>query len=91
MTSWFRDQDDSYLTWVADHPQGYVLNCDLEPSAAYLVLHRASCRTVSGTPANGSSWTSTSSKACAMTKVDLDKWAQQRTGGTPAPCGLCHP
>jgi hypothetical protein len=89
--SWFLDEDDLYLAWVARHSHGYVLNCEREPRPPYLVLHRASCWTVSGTPAHGTNWTSTYGKACALARAELERWAQERTGGVPKPCGLCQP
>jgi hypothetical protein len=47
----FVDDDAGYLAWLAGHPADFVINTGRSPSAAYLMLHRASCRTISGTPA----------------------------------------
>ena len=48
----FKDDDSGYREWLADH-QGsdtYVLNAERNPKPAYLILHRATCHTVSGEP-----------------------------------------
>lgn len=44
----FVDDDVAYLDWLADHPEGFVLNTGRNPSAAYLMLHRTSCGTIRG-------------------------------------------
>lgn len=43
----FIDNDDGYLNWITANPTGYVVNCNRYPRAAYLVLHRATCWTIS--------------------------------------------
>jgi hypothetical protein len=35
--------DTKYLEWLADHPDGYVLNRRKGKSDGYFVLHRADC------------------------------------------------
>jgi len=50
----FRDDDSGYLKWLTAHPDGFVLNAARNPTPAYLVLHRASCDTINGTPTLGS-------------------------------------
>lgn len=41
----FADDDSGNLGWLGDHPEGFVLNTTQTPSAAYLMLHRATCWT----------------------------------------------
>ncbi len=53
----FKDDDRGFLRWIAEHPDGFVVNTYRNPSPQYLRLHRASCRSISGKPANGTSWT----------------------------------
>jgi hypothetical protein len=88
----FVDDDRGYLEWLRQHPRGRVLNAGRHPRFDYLVIHRATCGTISGSPARGSRWTSGDYlKACAGTENDLRTWARNITGGEPGPCGLCDP
>jgi hypothetical protein len=87
----FRDDDEGYLDWLRRHPDGLVLNCDRSPRSAYLVLHRATCRTIEGTPARGTAWTGPYIKACTVSGDALAEWAVQATGGALQPCKLCRP
>ncbi len=44
----FRDEDDSgYISWIENHPDGFVVNAHRKPIASYLRLHRATCFTIS--------------------------------------------
>jgi hypothetical protein len=38
----FRGDDAGYLSWLAAHPAGYVINIE-NYSSAYARMHRASC------------------------------------------------
>lgn len=88
----FVDRDADYERWLAAHPHGFVVNTTRSPSAGYLVLHASTCRTISGQPANGKSWTHDYIKVCADAVSELDRWAQSITGGGQIHrCGLCHP
>jgi hypothetical protein len=53
----FRDDDQGYAAWLAANGQGYVLSIQrtLNPSDAR--VHHAGCRTVTGTPPRGRTWT----------------------------------
>jgi hypothetical protein len=42
----FVDDDAGYLQWLTMEPSGLVLNTYRAYSAAYLVLHRAKCKTI---------------------------------------------
>jgi hypothetical protein len=42
MPTEFVDEDDRYLDWLADHPNGFVLNCGRKPSPSYLILASSS-------------------------------------------------
>lgn len=83
----FVDDDFAYLSWTAGHPSGYVINTYRNPSAAYLVLHRTSCRTITGTPANGSTFTRVYAKVCGS-RNELEEFAA-KLGGSLRLCGLC--
>lgn len=83
----FIDNDAAYLGWVADHPSDYVINADRNPSAAYLMLHRAGCHTITGVPARGSTFTREYSKICGN-RGELEAFAAE-LGGSVKLCGIC--
>jgi hypothetical protein len=87
----FVDDDEGYLSWLRRHAVGYVINCYRRPSTDYLVMHLASCHTISGVPTRGDTWTSGEyAKACATRRADLLAWARA-VGDIPHPCGTCDP
>jgi hypothetical protein len=79
----FVDDEDGYLGC------GYVLNCGRIPRATYLVVHRATCGTISGEPARGRNCTAVDQKVCSDSLPELSDWA--RPVGSLSACGLCHP
>ncbi len=83
MVQRFQDDDTGYLAWLATNPAGYVLNCTPTPSTSYLLLHQATCFTISRQPTGGSSWTHEYIKVCASTYSELDEWALLETGSSP--------
>ncbi|MCE7012005.1 hypothetical protein LWC34_55725 [Kibdelosporangium philippinense] len=78
----FIDDDQGYLAWQAAHPDLYVINAKRSLNPNNLVLHRTTCRTVSGTPTRGSQWTGPYVKICG-TRSDLDAYPTAR------PCRIC--
>ena len=40
----FVNDDDGYLRWLAQNPDGFVVNSNRVPVGSYLILHRASCK-----------------------------------------------
>ncbi|MPZ24517.1 MAG: hypothetical protein GEU28_13520 [Dehalococcoidia bacterium] len=87
----FLDDDGGYRAWLAANPGGLVINSYRIPSANYLRLHQATCRTIDGDPSRGSRWTADYLKACAADIGSLHEWARRRTGGTLIPCRICRP
>ena len=87
----FVDDDRGFVSWLRANPGGFVVNTARKPTAGYLKLHRATCRTISGTPPRGSTWTKDYVKACAPTVRQLSSWAMTQVGGTLGFCGTCHP
>jgi hypothetical protein len=83
----FVNDDAAYLDWLAEHPTGFVINTGRNPSAAYLMLHRASCGTISGVPARGATFTGDYTKVCGS-RDELEAFASQ-LGGAAHACGLC--
>jgi hypothetical protein len=51
----FMDNDKGYVAWLSEHPDGFVLNCGRPPTPSYLVLHRATCWSISGMVERGGS------------------------------------
>ena len=83
----FVDDDRGYLDWLDRHPEGFVINTGRTPSAAYLMLHRASCGTIAGEPARGTTFTGEYAKVCGE-RNELEDFARH-LGGYAQPCGLC--
>lgn len=83
----FVDDDRGYSDWVDHHPDGFVINTGRTPSAAYLMLHRAGCGTITGKPARGATFTGEYAKVCGE-QDELEEFARQ-LGGQAQPCGLC--
>jgi hypothetical protein len=81
----FMDNDKGYVAWLAEHPNGYVLNCERPPRPSSLTLHRATCWTISR--ASGTNWTVNYQKVCADTFEEINAWAGQI--GPPWSCGFC--
>jgi hypothetical protein len=83
----FVDDDRGYLDWLDHYPDGFVINTGRTPSAAYLMLHRAGCETISGKPARGASFTGEYAKVCGE-RNELEEFARH-LGGHAQSCGLC--
>jgi len=89
----FIEDDAGYLAWLEAHPDGFVLNCEKRPMARYVVVHRASCRSINPTLATvptGKSWTFAYRKVCAGDLDTLIRWSIA-AAGPPSPCGPCKP
>ena len=87
----FVDDDAGYLSWIRQHGRGFVLNCTRNPSSDYLILHRATCPSITGEPARGRLWTDQYIKVCSTAASAIQDWARRQTGTTARPCGMCHP
>jgi hypothetical protein len=86
----FQDDDEGYRRWLANHPNGFVINCERSPRPSYLMLHRATCRDIS-TSARTNYTTTGYIKLCALEKRDLEDWAAREVGGQLRPCRHCSP
>jgi hypothetical protein len=87
----FEDDDSGYLSWIAEHPDGFVLNIQRGFSATDARVHSADCESISGTPSHGDEWTVSYVKVCAASMVELDAWATANAGGPVARCKTCSP
>lgn len=73
----FQDSEDEYQAWLAQNPNGFVLNSERPPRAKYMPLHTARCRTIQDaskhahpTPFTGNKYL----KVCANDPNDLIAW-----------------
>lgn len=87
----FADNDAAYLAWVAAHPSGFVINALRTPKSGPVLLHRAACKFITGTPPNGNVWTGEQIKHCSTSLQSLETWALDATGEPARHCKLCHP
>jgi hypothetical protein len=85
----FEDDDNGYTDWIRTNPAGFVVNAQRNPKPDYLILHRASCRTISPTP--DKAWTRQYIKICSTSREQLENWARRKIHGELHPCGLCAP
>lgn len=87
----FRNDDGGYLAWIAEHPDGFVINVPCKYTAPYARVHHAGCRTISGRPARGGTWTGPYVKVCSERIADLQHWVIGEVGQFVAACGICRP
>lgn len=87
----FRDNDDGYLSWLASHAGGFVVNIQRSGNPSDARLHLATCRTVSGVNPRRGPWTGAYVKACSTDLISLDAWAIREVGSPVARCGICRP
>lgn len=85
----FREDDEGYLDWVRQNPEGFVINSGPQPGNAVRILHRADCGTITGKPAKGGRWTYQYKKVCWPDRAGIDRWAQRTEGGSLRLCGVC--
>lgn len=93
----FIDDDTGYRRWLARHHDGYVINTYHSVSPRYMVLHRATCLSISVfSPETAGGFTERQySKACGDTIEELRAWA--RANGRPdgtftsTACNFCQP
>jgi hypothetical protein len=85
----FQDDDAGYLAWLEAHPAGFALNMARSPRPNYLILHRATCRTISGRPTRDGPWTGPYIKVCSDDQLQIAAWTGQHIGAAPRRCGVC--
>lgn len=87
MQHFVRD-DVGYMRWLAQHPNGFVINTYSSPSAAYLKLHRATCASISRLQRNATTFTCGEYSKLCGDRIELEQQAQ-RLGGTAQRCTNC--
>lgn len=88
----FDHADEAYVTWLESNPHGFVLNTYRLPNPDYLILHRATCKSISRTAEPPVRWTTSDFvKVCADNVAEIEAWCRAKAAETPQPCGQCHP
>jgi hypothetical protein len=85
------DDDQGYAVWLAANARGYVLNIQRAMNPSDARAHHADCRTITGTPPRGNTWTGPYVKACSPSLPELDAWALTHTRSAITRCGTCQP
>jgi 5-methylcytosine-specific restriction endonuclease McrA len=89
----FRKQEAAYFEWLNAHPTGFVLNTRASLSPEYMMLHRGSCKFVTGYlgKAGPGGFTERSyRKVCAETVAPIKVWVSSN-GGHLSTCSHCGP
>ena len=89
----FESDDEGYLDWVNQHPTSFVLNVRKDPDPNYIVLHQASCLSVTRPLTHAGGYTGRDyRKIVAETEQELRSAAvhQGRRDGTfSSHCSQC--
>jgi hypothetical protein len=86
------NDDRTYLSWLAHHRQGFVLDARRRPTVRQLVLHRALCPDIRSHNGKRTYWTSGARlKACSLRPGELVDWARHAAGVEPTACLRCKP
>jgi len=85
----FWRHDSAYLAWLQSHPAGFVVNCEHQPRARYLKLHRTTCGYLNLTGVK--SWTDPYMKVCADDGELLGQWSLAEAGSRPDRYPACRP
>ena len=84
----FIDNDEDYLQWVKTHFNGYVVNSYRNPTPSYLILHCATCGSISSEKIRN--YTTTSYiKTCSEDRAELEDWARNTVDGQLSECSIC--
>ena len=94
----FDNDDVAYLDWISKNQRGFVVNGRSEFDPSYLVLHRATCATVTAYPdmdENPGGFTERAYvKYCGESREELEEFLSGLSGNKPPfskKCGLCNP
>lgn len=86
------ENDGTYLKWLAENPDSFVLTSNRSLSPRHTVIHRATCTRISTLSGNAKpgGFTRSYIKVGARHKVSLQEWAQRaRRDATSRECSLC--
>ncbi|GGP50765.1 hypothetical protein [Saccharothrix coeruleofusca] len=79
----FNEDNGSYEWWIAANPDQHVIDAERSLNPSAMVLHRANCRTISGTPPRGTTWIGEQVKICGTRRELEGRYPTAR------PCAVC--
>lgn len=90
----FANDDVSYLNWIGENPEGFVLNVERTPRPRYLVLHRATCSTIAK-PRDDGAYTDRGYRKVVASDLNQLRGYARRVGRPNSSfskvCGHCQP
>ena len=87
----FQNEDRAYLSWVAHHRAGFVLDGRHRPRVSRLILHRATCPAIKSARSRRVKWTTGAKlKVCSLTEDELCSWAREQAAAV-SHCPDCRP
>jgi hypothetical protein len=88
----FVDDDEGYLRWLENHPDGFVVNFPKEPQKTHkILLHRSCCYCVCS-PYVAKTWTTGRNiKVCCCEEYRLFEWIVFQKNKPLHLCSKCHP
>ena len=90
----FEDDDAGYLDWVSRNRDGYVVNVRRTLTPDYVILHRATCSSISASHEAGAYTERSYRKLCGRTMTDVVEaplWCGRHRGSFTKRCSLCKP
>lgn len=85
----FDNDENGYLQWVADNPNGFVINAPKRSGDFPDMLHRASCKSIT-TDLQTNYTTTTFKKICSIDRQELTDWGD-RNSEDFRHCKQCNP
>ena len=87
----FVNEERAYLSWLAHHRRGFVMEMLRKPTRKSPVVHRAACREVKSSKSKKTHFTTGRHiKACSLDREELLAWAATEAG-EPVYCNECKP
>ena len=90
----FTDDDQGYLRWIMENPDGFVVNVEHGERPDYAVLHRSSCSLISRRREDGA-YTARGYKKVASADIsklrEYVKSIGRADGSFSKQCGRCQP
>ena len=80
MPTIFDDNDTAYQEWLRANPDGYVVNTTRSRTPSYMVLHRATCKSIGEYTAMAERGGFTERdyiKVCSLDSDDLRNWVSE--------------
>ena len=94
----FKENDQKYIDWLLQNPNGYVVNTRRAIDTEYMVLHKATCSFISTYPKTSPSLGGFTEKKyikiCAASIKSLSLWVEnngRKDGSFSKECSSCHP